>query len=368
MQQYIIKRLALALLTLFGVSLLVFFGIRLIPGGVVDQILGESQVRIANADEIKAEVDELLARQSNLTPEEQTRLQQIRPSYDQIVANENQRKNIEKELGLDAHPARQYIDWVGSVLRLDFGQSLQRQGSNNEQLKDRLPATLELSLMGLIISLLIALPIGTLSAIRQDSVPDYAGRSLAIGFLSIPQFWLATMIIVFAINWFDKAAPSVTSYQQIWEDPVQNLKIMLFPFGYFIPVGPAVVLGVGLSGTVMRLTRAQMLEVLRQDYVRTAWAKGLKERSVVVRHALRNALIPVITVVGLQIPILVGGSVIIESIFTVPGIGIWFFQAVGQRDYTIVQAVAILTAVIVIFANLLVDLTYAWIDPRIKYS
>jgi peptide/nickel transport system permease protein len=368
MQQYIIKRLALALLTLFGVSLLVFFGIRLIPGGVVDQILGESQVVIANADAIKEEVEDLLERQSNLTADEQARLQALRPQYDQIIANENQRKNIEKELGLDGPVWRQYFDWMGGILRLDFGESLRGQGSNNEQLKDRLPATLELSLMGLLISLLIALPIGTLSAVRQDTLPDYAGRSLAIGFLSIPQFWLATMIIVFAVNWFDKAVPSVTAYEQLWVDPTQNLKTMLFPFGYFIPLGPAVVLGVGLSGTVMRLTRAQMLEVLRQDYVRTAWAKGLRERSVVVGHALRNALIPVITVVGLQIPILVGGSVIVETIYNVRGIGIWFFGAISLRDYTIVQTVALLTAAIVILSNLLVDLTYAWIDPRIKYS
>jgi peptide/nickel transport system permease protein len=368
MQQYILKRLALALLTLFGVSLLVFVGIRLIPGGVVDQILGESQVIIQDADAIREEAEELLSRQSNLTPEEQTRLAQIRPSYDQIIANENQRKNIEKELGLDAHWSRQYFDWVGGILRLDFGESLRGQGSNNEQLKERLPATLELSLFGLLISLIIALPIGTLSAIRQDSLPDYAGRSIAIGFLAIPQFWLAIMIITFASVWFEKAAPSVTSYQQIWEDPWQNLKIMLFPFGYFVPVGPAVVLGVGLSGTVMRLTRAQMLEVLRQDYVRTAWAKGLKERSVVVGHALRNALIPVITVVGLQVPILVGGSVIVESVYNLPGIGLWFYGAIQLRDYSIVQTVALLTAVIVILSNLLVDVSYAWVDPRIKYS
>jgi peptide/nickel transport system permease protein len=368
MQQYILKRLALALLTLFGVSLLVFFGIRLIPGGVVDQILGESQVQVQDADAIKAEVEELLSRQSNLTADEQTRLAALRPQYDLILANENQRKNIERELGLDGPVWRQYFDWVGGILRLDFGTSLRGQGSNNEQLKDRLPATLELSLIALVISLLIALPIGTLSAVRQDSLPDYAGRSLAIGFLAIPQFWLAIMIITFASVWFEKAVPSVTTYKQIWEDPMQNLKIMVFPFGYFIPVGPAVVLGVSLSGTVMRLTRAQMLEVLRQDYVRTAWAKGLKERSVVVGHALRNALIPVITVVGLQVPILVGGSVVVESIYNMPGIGLWFYGAIQLRDYSIVQTVALLTAVIVVFSNLLVDVSYAWVDPRIKYS
>jgi peptide/nickel transport system permease protein len=368
MQQYIMKRVALALLTLFGVSILVFFGIRAIPGGVVDQILGESEVRVQDAGAIKVEVEGLLERQSNLTADEQARLTQLRPSYDLILANEAQRRNIERELGLDGPVWRQYFDWMGGILRVDFGQSLRGQGSNNEQLKERLPATLEMSVFGLLISLLIALPIGAFSAVRQDSLADYAGRSLAIGFLSIPQFWLATMIIVFASVWFEKAVPANTSYQQIWQDPVQNLKIMLFPFGYFIPVGPAVVLGVSLSGTVMRLTRAQMLEVLRQDYVRTAWAKGLQERRIVVGHALRNALIPVITVVGLQIPILVGGSVVVEAIFNLPGIGIWFFQAIQLRDYSIVQTVALLTAAIVVLSNLLVDLAYAWIDPRIKYS
>lgn len=370
MQQYIMKRVALALLTLFGVSLLVFFGIRIIPGGVVDQILGESQVVVANADEVRAEVEELLGKQDEgaLSAEEQGRLTELRPSYDLILANENQRKKIEGELGLDGSVWEQYTDWMGGILRLEFGDSLRGQGSNNDELKKRLPATLELSLFGLLISLLIALPIGTLSAVRQDSAADYAGRSLAIGFLAVPQFWLGTMIVVFASVWFEKAVPSVTNYKQIWEDPLQNLKIMLFPFGYFIPVGPAFVLGVGLSGTVMRLTRAQMLEVLRQDYVRTAWAKGLTERSVVVGHALRNALIPVITVIGLQIPILVGGSVIVEAVYNLPGIGLWFVTAMSLRDYTIVQTVALLTAVIVVFSNLLVDLAYAWVDPRIKYS
>jgi peptide/nickel transport system permease protein len=367
MQQYIIKRVALALLTLFGVSLLVFFGVRAIPGGVVDQILGESQVVIENSDEIKAEVEDLLSRQSNLTADEQTRLQTLRASYDQIIANENQRKNIERELGLDGPVWRQYFDWVADIFRFDFGESLRGQGSNNDRLRDFLPTTLEMSLLGLLISLIIALPVGIISAVRQDSPADYIGRSTAIAFLAIPQFWLAIMIIVFASVWFEKATVG-QNYQQIWEDPWANIKAMIFPFGYFVPVGPAVVLGVGLSGTVMRLTRAQMLEVLRQDYVRTALAKGLQERRVVIGHALRNALIPVVTVVGLQLPILVGGSVVVETVYDLPGIGQWFFAAILVRDYSIVQTVALLTAGIVILSNLLVDLAYAWIDPRIKYS
>ncbi len=222
--------------------------------------------------------------------------------------------------------------------------------------------------LAIIISLLIAVPVGIISAIRQDSAVDYVSRSIAIGFLAVPTFWLGTMIIVFASVWFTAATPVPQEYQQLWEDPYQNLKFMLFPFGYFVPVGPAVVLGVSLSGTVMRLMRTQMLEVLRQDYVRTAWAKGLRERSVVVSHAMKNAMIPVVTVVGLQVPIVVGGSVIVESIYNVPGMGQWFFQAIGSRDYTAVQAITLLTAVAVVLSNLAVDITYAYLDPRIRYS
>jgi len=225
-----------------------------------------------------------------------------------------------------------------------------------------------MAFLALMISLLIAIPVGTISAIRQDSAADYVGRSISIGFLAMPTFWLGTMIIVYASVWFNWASPRAQDYQQFWENPYENLKFMLFPFGYFVPVGPAVVLGVSLSGTVMRLMRTQMLEVLRQDYVRTAWAKGLQERRVIVSHAMKNALIPVVTVIGLQIPILVGGSVIIESIYQVPGIGQWFFSAILARDYTAVQAIALLTAVVVVFSNLVVDVTYAYLDPRIRYS
>jgi peptide/nickel transport system permease protein len=176
------------------------------------------------------------------------------------------------------------------------------------------------------------------------------------------------MIIVFSSHWFNWATPVPAEYRQIWEDPWANIQYMLFPFNNFVPAGPAVVLGIALSGIVMRLTRTQMLEVLRQDYVRTAWAKGLRERSVIVRHALKNALIPVVTVVGLQIPVLLGGSVVIESIYNVPGMGQWLFQSIGFRDYTVVQTITLLTAIAVVLSNLAVDITYAYLDPRIRYS
>jgi len=342
MRQYIFKRLLLAVPTLVGVSIVVFSLLHVLPGDIVQQLAGDNQV----------------------TPEF--------------------RAEKEKELGIDGprfpasfqgdppfvsfHKDNQYTHWLKGVLTLDFGQSLRDRSSISERLKHTLPTTLEMAGLAILVSLLIAVPVGMISAMRQDSIIDYVARSVSIGFLAIPSFWLGTMIIVYASVWFTKATPLPQQYQQIWENPYENLKFMLFPFGNFVPVGPSIILGVSLSGTVMRLMRAQMLEVLRQDYVRTAWAKGLRERSVMVSHAVKNALIPVITVVGLQVPVVVGGSVIIESIYNVPGMGQWFFQAIGFRDYTAVQAIALITAVAVVASNLAVDVTYAYLDPRIRYS
>ena len=326
MRQYIIKRLILAVPTLLGVSILVFSMLRVLPGDIVQQVAGDNQV----------------------TPE--------------------LRAQIERDLGLDKPAYREYFDWLGGVVTLDFGRSLRQKTPIGHDLKNKLPTTIEMSALALIISVMIALPVGVISAVRQDSWIDYLARSVSIGFLAIPSFWLGTLIIVYSSLWFGWATPQAQDYKQIWVDPYNNLKFMLFPFGYFIPVGPSVLLGISLVGTVMRLTRTQMLEVLRQDYVRTAWAKGLRERSVVVRHAMKNALIPVVTVVGLQVPILVGGSVIVESIYNVPGIGQWFIQSVGFRDYTVVQTLALLTAIAVVVSNLVVDITYAYLDPRIRYS
>jgi len=326
MRTYILKRLLLAIPTLFGVSILVFFMLRILPGDIVQQVAGENEV----------------------TPE--------------------LREQIERELGLDQPAWREYLDWLGGVLTLDFGRSLRTRTPIGDQLADTLPTTIEMSLLALAIAIIIALPIGVLAAVRQDSLWDYVARSTAIAALAVPSFWLGTMIIVYASLWFSWSTPVADEYRQIWEDPRANLEFMLFPFGYFIPVGPAVLLGIGLTGTVMRLTRAQMLEVLRQDYVRTAWAKGLRERSVVVSHGMKNALIPVITVIGLQVPILVGGSVIVESLYNVPGMGRWLFQSIGFRDYTVVQTITLIAAVFVVVSNIVVDVTYAYLDPRIRYS
>jgi peptide/nickel transport system permease protein len=326
MRQYVFKRLLLAIPTLVGVSIVVFFMLRILPGDVVQQVAGDNEV----------------------TPELRAR--------------------IERDLGLDQPAYQEYFEWLGGVVTLDFGRSLRDRTPINDRLSDALPTTIEMAGLALIISLIIALPVGIISAIRQDKIIDYVARSIAIGALAIPTFWLATMIIVFSSNWFSWATPLPQEYRHIWEDPWANLQYMIFPFGNALPLGPSVVLGVSLSGTVMRLTRTQMLEVLRQDYVRTAWAKGLHERSIIVGHALKNALIPVVTVIGLQIPILVGGSVVVESIYNVPGIGQWFFASMIARDYTVVQAIALLTAVAVVLSNLIVDVTYAYLDPRIRYS
>lgn len=326
MRTYILKRLVLAVPTLIGVSMIVFFMLRVLPGDLVQQIAGENQV----------------------TPEF--------------------RAQVEKELGLDKPAYEQYFVWLGDTVRLDFGRSLRDRSPINHRLRNTLPTTIEMAALAIVISSLISIPVGIISAVRQDSIIDYVARSTAIGFLAMPSFWLGTMILVYASNWFTAATPVAEQYRQLWENPYTNLKFMIFPFGYFIPVGPSVLLGVGLSGTVMRLMRAQMLEVLRQDYVRTAWAKGLRERSVVVGHAVKNAMIPVITVIGLQVPIVVGGSVIVESIYNVPGMGQWFFTAIQARDYTAVQAISLLTAVAVVVSNLGVDITYAYLDPRIRYG
>ncbi len=325
MRNYVLKRVLLSIPTLIGVSLVVFFMLRLLPGDLVQQIAGDNQV----TPEFRAQVD--------------------------------------KELGLDKPAYEQYFYWLGDTARLDFGQSLRDRSSISGRLKTTLPTTVEMAALAIVVSSIISIPVGVISAIRQDAAVDYASRSVAIGFLAIPSFWLGTMIIVFTSSWWKWATPLPQEYRQFWEDPYTNLKFMIFPFGYFLPLGPSVLLGVGLSGTVMRLMRTQMLEVLRQDYVRTAWAKGLRERSVVVGHAMKNAMIPVITVIGLQVPIVVGGSVIVESLYNVPGMGQWFFTAIQARDYTAVQAIAMLTAVAVVVSNLGVDLTYAYLDPRIRY-
>jgi peptide/nickel transport system permease protein len=317
MGAYLARRLLALLPTLVLASLIVFITIRLIPGDVIDLMLSQNDVA---ADKL---------------------------SREQLVA----------ALGLDRPMWEQYLRWAGAiVLHGDLGDSLWQSVAVRELLFERLPVTFELGLLALAVGLVIALPIGTYSALRQDTAGDYLGRSFSILLLAVPSFWLATMVMVFPSVWWGWS-PEV-NYVRFSDDPWQNLKQMALP---------AIVLGAGLSAVTMRLMRTMLLEVLRQDYIRTAWAKGLPERLIVVRHAMRNALVPVITLVGLQAPLLIGGAVIIEQIFVIPGMGLLLLDAVNQRDYPIITGVFLIVGVAVMLINLLVDLSYGLLDPKVRY-
>jgi peptide/nickel transport system permease protein len=316
MQAYIARRLLALIPTLLFASIIVFVTVRLIPGDIIDMMLSQNDVSAGKMD----------------------------------------REALVRALGLDKPIWSQYLHWVGRIVfHGDLGNSLWQTTPVTEQLAARLPVTFELGLLAVLIGLSIALPIGVYSAIRQDTAGDYIARSFSILMLAIPSFWLGTMVLVIpSIFW--GWSPEV-SYVPFFEDPVGNVKQMLLP---------AVVLGTALSAITMRMTRTMMLEVLRQDYIRTAMAKGLPERLVVVRHALRNALIPVVTLIGLQAPIVIGGTVILEQIFGIPGMGLLLLDAVNQRDYPIITGVFLVVGVAVMLINLLVDLSYGLLDPRVR--
>lgn len=317
MQRYIIRRLLLVIPTLLGVSLVVFTIVRLVPGDVISVISGD----FGSSDKTSREA-------------------------------------LKKEFGLDDNIPKQYVNWLGDVVRFDLGKSILSNRSVGEELKTRLPITFELGIMAIFFSMLIAIPIGLLSAMRQDTAWDYIGRSFAISLLAAPGFAIALMLITFAGRYFIWGVPP-KGYIHITDDPIGNIRMLIVP---------ALLLGAGLAGSVMRFTRSTMLEVLRQDYIRTAWSKGLRERSVILRHAMRNAFIPVITVIGLQLPVVVGGTVIIESVYSIPGMGRYYIDSVNNRDYPVIQAINLVVAMVVVFANLGVDLMYSVLDPRIRYS
>jgi len=315
LRSYILRRLLALIPTLLFASIIVFVTVRLIPGDVIDLMLSQNDVA---ADKL---------------------------SRDQLVS----------ALGLDRSMPEQYVRWVWGVLQGDFGKSLWQSTPVLEQVLQRLPVTFELGLMALIVGLVIALPIGVYSAIRQDTIGDVGARSFSILMLAVPNFWMGTMVMVFPSIWWGWS-PEV-NYVKFGDAPWQNMKQMIVP---------ALVLGTALSAITMRMTRTMMLEVLRQDYIRTAWAKGLPERLVVMRHALRNALIPVVTLIGLQAPLLIGGAVIIEQIFVIPGMGLLLLEAVSQRDYPIITGVFLVVGLAVMLINLVVDLSYGFLDPRVR--
>ena len=268
------------------------------------------------------------------------------------------REAVERMLGLDQPVYVQYGRWMGGILlRGTLGNSLLGDWSVEEAIGDRLPLTIELGVLSVVMGLLIAVPVGIYSAMRRNTAADYVGRSFAVIGLATPNFWLALMVMIFPAIWWGWSPPM--EYIPLVEDPLGNLGIFIIP---------SLILGTALSAATMRMTRTMMLEVLRQDYIRTAWSKGLKERVVVIRHAVKNALIPVVTLVGLQLPIVVGGAVIMENIFNLPGLGRLMLIALTDRDYPVVSGINLFFGTAVLMFNLLIDLIYSYLDPRIRYQ
>jgi peptide/nickel transport system permease protein len=315
MRPYVLRRLALAIPTLVLVSVIVFSMMRFMPGDVVIRMVEGH----AYAPTIEA---------------------------------------LRKELGLDRPAHVQYVEWIGGILlRGDFGNSYWTRQPILDEFVGRFPVTIELAALTILVSVVIGVLVGIVSAVRQDTISDYVGRVLAILALSVPYFGLAVLVVVLPSIYF-KWTP-VWTYVPFTTDPLENLKIMSVP---------AFVFGITRAGPIMRITRSALLEVMRQDYIRTAWSKGLPERRIVLRHGLKNALIPVVTLVGLQMPLYIGGSVIIEAIFRLPGVGLFFFEALTRLDYPVVQSVNLIIAALVVGLNLAIDLTYAFLDPRIRYG
>ena len=273
-----------------------------------------------------------------------------------IVTGQDRAK-IEAALGLDQPVYIQYFRWIGDALTGDLGSSLWQNVPVTDQLLVSLPITFELGLLALFVALSVSIPIGVYSAMRQDTVGDYVARSFSLLMLAIPSFWLGTLVMVFPSVWW-RWAPEL-EYIPFFDDPITNLKHMFIP---------AILLGLSMSAVTMRMTRTMMLEVMRQDYIRTARAKGVGEKLLVMRNALRNGLIPVITLIGLQAPLLIGGAVILEQIFVVPGMGLLLLEAVFQRDYPVISGVFLVVGVGVLVINLLVDLSYGWLDPKVRHE
>jgi peptide/nickel transport system permease protein len=273
---------------------------------------------------------------------------------------EEQLQRTREQLNLDGPLWQRYVEYVGNVFQGDFGESYITHESVTSELRDRLPASIELGLMQLIIGIMIAIPVAVISSIRQDSWLDYGLRIFAILGLAIPAFFLGPLLLRLSFDVLGWTPPlTKTAYREIWQDPVVNIKMLIIP---------AIAGGLAEAAIIMRLLRSQMLETLRQDYVRTAWAKGLRERGVVTRHALRNALVPVVTVIGLSIGTLFGANVVLESIFGIPGAGEFIVLSMRQNDFPMVQGFVLVVGIALVTTNLVVDLAYAWLDPRIRFG
>jgi len=316
MSKYILRRLVQLIPTLLGISILVFGLMRLLPGDVVRVLVGP---------------------ELNISAE--------------------QRATLERMLGLDAPLHLQYLRWLGAVLQGDFGLSLRSSQPVLTIIGQRFPITLELSLLALLVSWLIAVPLGIWAAVRRRGLAEFTAQVVGLVGLSVPNFWLATMLLLGTSLWL-RWQPSPL-WVSIFKDPATNLQMMILP---------VISLSAALVAAIMRMVRSAMLEVLGQDYIRTAQAKGLGAKLILWRHALKNAFIPVITVMGVQLGLLLGGAVVIEQIYGLPGIGWMILNGIYQRDYTLVQGGVLFIAVVFVLLNLVVDLLYAYIDPRIRYD
>lgn len=315
MLSYVVRRLLFSVPTLIGVSLLIFTVMRVLPGDVVGAIYGDTPLRPAD-------------------------LQQIR-----------------HQLNLDQSLPSQYLHWLGSTTRLNFGTSLVSKRPISQQISRFYPVTLELAVGATIISLLVAIPVGVLSAVKQDSPIDYLGRSVTFVALAVPHFWLGILVILVLSRYFSWLPP--VKFARFWEDPWRNIEQLAWP---------VLVLGFSHSAVLGRMTRSQVLEVIREDYVRTAYAKGLKRLTVLRVHVLKNAIIPVVTIVGLQFGALLGGTVVLERVFNLPGLGTFLITSIQNRDYPVVQALTLLAACAYIVINLSVDILYVFLNPRLRYG
>jgi len=314
--KYIVKRVLLMIPTLLGVAVIIFFLMRIVPGDIVElRFAGESAYA--------------------------------------------QKENLDKErarLGLDKPIWHQFLSWMGGIVRLDFGTSMWTGAPITEEIRLRFVLSLQLAIMATIVAVALAIPLGVIAALRQDTWVDYAVRILSIAGLAMPSFWLGIVFILGLLIVFKWLPPMV--YTPFWTDPVQNLAQLIWP---------ALAVGYRYSAVATRMTRSAMLEVLREDYIRTARAKGLWEKLILSRHALKNAMLPVLTVIALEFAFLIGGLVVTEQVFNLNGLGMLFVESVAHRDYTLTQALVMLVAFSFIFVNFLVDLAYAWLDPRIRF-
>ena len=316
MGKYIVKRLVLMIPTLLGVAVLIFFLMRVVPGDLVElRFAGESA----------------FAQKENLDTER-------------------------ARLGLDQPLWKQFLVWIAGVVRLDFGKSMWTGAPIIEEIKLRFALSLQLAIMATIIAVLLAIPLGVIAALKQDTWVDYLVRIVSIAGLATPSFWLGIVFILGLLIVFKWLPPMV--YTPFWVNPWQNMLQLIWP---------ALAVGYRYSAVATRMTRSAMLEVLREDYIRTARAKGLWEQLILSRHALKNAMLPVLTVIALEFAFLMGGLVVTEQVFNLNGLGLLFVEAVAHRDYTLTQALVMLVAFVFIFVNFLVDLAYAWLDPRIRF-